>query len=130
MALVIGAVAGVALTLTGWGALAGAVVLAVSELVARARQRPGQIPALWSRIVMSGALTAPLGWLVGLTGLRPILVGVVFGLLAGLFGIRPQKVALGPIVGLAVGWALAAFPAAVVATATVVAFRCLSALIF
>ena len=38
---------------------------ALTDAVARARQRPGQIPALWSRIVMSAALLAPLGWALG-----------------------------------------------------------------
>jgi hypothetical protein len=67
-ASVIGALAGAALTshrgrlATVAGALAGAAGLGAAEALARARQRPGQIPALWSRILMSGALAAPLGW--------------------------------------------------------------------
>ena len=67
----IGAVAGASVT-AGWGtvaillgAAAGAVVVGVTDAVARARQRPGQIPALWSRIVVSAALMAPLGWAAG-----------------------------------------------------------------
>ena len=36
-----------------------------SEAVARARQRPGEIPALWQRIATSAALAAPLGWAAG-----------------------------------------------------------------
>jgi hypothetical protein len=141
MGLVIGAVAGLSLTASfgmpaiAWGAVAGAVIVAASEAVARARQRPGQIPALWSRIVMSAALTAPLGWAFGkVTGAGAVVVGLVFGALAGLLGIRPQKVVVGPLLGLAVGWALQAIwagvPAAIVASATVVAFRVVSALVF
>src|SRR6187431_3173821 len=40
-------------------AAVGAVGLAVSERVARARQRPGEIPPLWQRIAVSAALAAP-----------------------------------------------------------------------
>jgi hypothetical protein len=47
-------------------------------------------------------------------------------------GVRPQKVALGPLVGVAVGQALSRgpAPAAVVASGTVLAFRTTSALLF
>ena len=64
----IGGLAGAALTAhrgraaAAVGALAGAAGLAAAEAVARARQRPGEIPALWMRILTSGALAAPLGW--------------------------------------------------------------------
>jgi hypothetical protein len=141
IACVIGAVAGAALT-AGWGTTAiaigtmtGAVLVTISERIARSRQRPGEIPALWSRIVMSVALAAPLGWLFGkLTGAGPILVGLLSGLLAGALGLRPQKVVLGPVLGLAVGWALGALwddvPAAVVAAVVVLCFRTLSAVVF
>ena len=141
IACAIGAVAGAALT-AGWGATAivigavtGAVLVAVSEAIARSRQRPGEIPALWSRIVMSTALAAPLGWALGkLTGVGPIVVGLLAGLLAGGLGLRPQKVVLGPVLGLAIGWALGALwddvPAAVVAAVVVLAFRTLSAALF
>ncbi|NUR48732.1 MAG: hypothetical protein HOV71_11395 [Hamadaea sp.] len=138
---VLGAIAGTSLTAGAGGvaiaigAVAGAVVLAVCEAVARSRQLPGEIPALWSRIVMSGALAAPLGWLLGVvTGWAPIVIGLLAGLLAGAMGLRPQKVLLGPVVGVGLGWALGALwpevTPAVVATVVVVAFRCLSALIF
>ncbi|ONH31327.1 hypothetical protein BL253_10595 [Pseudofrankia asymbiotica] len=141
LAGVIGAVAGLSLT-TRWGvvpmvvaaALCGLSVTA-SEAVARARQRPGQIPALWSRIVMSAAIAAPLAWALGaVTGAGPIVVGLVIGGLAGALGLRPQKVALGPLVGLAVGcgcWLLwGEVPAAIVGAAAVLVFRTASAGIF
>ena len=76
---VIGALAGAALTAhRGWkaaaaGALAGAAGVGAAEAAARATQRPGEIPALWSRIIMSGALAAPLGWAADrLTGAGPV----------------------------------------------------------
>jgi hypothetical protein len=117
------------------GALAGGVVVGATDAIARARQRPGEIPALWSRIVMSAAVAAPLGWVLGkLTGAGPLVVGIVFGLIAGLLAIRPQKVILGPVVGAATGWALSAgnweAPAAIVAGTTVLAYRLVSAAVF
>ena len=117
------------------GALVGAAGLAISERVARARQRPGEIPPLWQRIASSVALVAPLGWVAGrLGGVGPIGVGIGTGALGGLLGVRPQKVLLGPLLGAAVGSAFAAgrrpAPAAVVASSTMLAYRTLSALVF
>lgn len=137
----IGGVAGLSLTAgrsalaVTVGVVAGATVLAVTDAVARSRQRPGEIPALWSRIVMSAAIAAPLSWaFVAVTGAGPRVVGLVAGLLAGALGLRPQKVLLGPVLGLAVGWALGAVwedvPASVVGATAVVALRLLSTLLF
>jgi hypothetical protein len=115
------------------GAAAGAVALAIVDAVARARQRPNEIPALWARIATSAALAAPAGWSVArLGGAGPRAVGVTTGMVAGLLGIRPQKVVLGPLVGLAVGQSLARrqAPGSVVAASTVLAFRVLSAAVF
>jgi hypothetical protein len=138
---VIGGVAGAALTghrgvrAAGVGAAAGAAVLAAGEAVARARQRPGEIPPLWQRIATSAALAAPLGWAAGrLADPGPVEVGAATGALGGLLGIRPQKVLLGPLFGAAVGAALAAgrrpVPPAVVASTTMAAYRVASALVF
>ena len=116
------------------GAVAGAVGLGVSEAVARARQRPGEIPALWQRIATTSALMAPLGWAAGrFTSAGPVVVGTSAGTVVGAFGLRPQKVVLGPMVGAAVGLAAARrrrVPTAAVASATVLAYRLLSALLF
>ena len=109
MAAAIGAVAGAALAAHRGrraalaGALAGAVGLGASEAVARATQRPGEIPPLWSRIVMSGALVAPLGWAADRAGVGSVPVATAAGATAGALGLRPQKVLLGPVVGAAVG---------------------------
>ena len=114
-------------------ALVGAVGLGTSEAVARARQREGEIPALWQRIAVSTALAAPLGLAAEkVTGAGPRAVGAATGALVGAMGLRPQKVAMGPVVGVAVGQALSRgpAPAAVVASSTVLAYRSLSALIF
>ena len=138
---VIGGMAGAALAghrgarAAGVGAVAGAAALAACEAVARARQRPGEIPPLWARIATSAALAAPLGWAAGrVTGAGPVTVGAATGALGGLLGIRPQKVLLGPLFGAAVGRGLAArrrpVPASVTAAVTMAAYRVASALVF
>ena len=114
-------------------AVVGAIGLGTSEAVARARQKEGEIPALWQRIAVSTALAAPLGWVAGRsTGAGPLAVGTATGAVVGAMGLRPEKVAMGPVVGIAVGQALSRRPAptAVVASSTVLAYRSLSALIF
>ncbi len=115
-------------------AVVGAAGLGTSEAVARARQRPGEIPALWQRIAVSTALAAPVGWVAGkVSGARPLTVGTTTGAVVGALGLRPQKVVLGPLVGAAVGRAFASRrtpPASVVASSTVLAYRSLSAALF
>jgi hypothetical protein len=117
------------------GALVGAAGLAASERIARAVQKPGEIPPIWQRIAASAALAAPAGWLADrVVRASPTVVGVVAGGVAGTLGLRPQKVALGPIVGVAVASALSSKdrrPAgAVVASASVLTYRVVSALAF
>jgi hypothetical protein len=135
------------------GAVAGAVGLATVDAVARARQRPGEIPALWSRIIASGAVAAPLGWAADRVtgagaGAGPVPVATAAGAAAGALGLRPQKVLLGPVVGAGIGLGLAGLsrvrgrgrapgrgragrvPGAVAAAAAVVGFRTASALLF
>ncbi len=141
-ASVIGGVAGAALAAhrgvraAAVGAVAGAAVLAASEAVARAQQRPGEIPPLWQRIATSAALVAPLGWAAGrLTGAGPVAVGAATGAVGGLLGVRPQKVLLGPVFGAAVGRGLAVrrrhpVPASVTAATTMAAYRVASAVVF
>jgi hypothetical protein len=136
---VIGAVAGAALAghrgarAAGVSAIAGAAGMAASERVARARQRPGEIPPLWQRIAASAALVAPLGWAAGRVA-GPVGVATGTGTLAGLLGLRPQKVLLGPLFGAAVGRILStrrpAVPGAIVASTTMLAYRATSALLF
>ncbi len=114
-------------------ALAGAVGLGTSEAVARARQKEGEIPALWQRIAVSAALAAPLGWVAGkVTSAGPRTVGAATGAVVGAMGVRPQKVVMGPLMGAAVGQALSRgpTPTAVVASSTVLAYRSTSALVF
>ena len=137
---VLGGLAGAALTAhrgrsaAAIGALAGAAGLGAAEAVARARQRPGEIPALWSRILASGALAAPLGWASSrLTGAGPVPVATAAGAAAGALGLRPQKVLLGPTVGAAVGLGLrwrGLAAGSVAAAAAVVGYRTTAAVLF
>ena len=65
---------------TAGAALLGAVGLGTSEAVARARQKEGEIPALWQRIAVSTAMAAPLGWVAGqVTNAGPRTVGTATG---------------------------------------------------
>jgi hypothetical protein len=140
-AAVIGGGAGAALAghrgprAAGIGAIVGSAGLAVSEAAARAVQRPGEIVPLWQRIASSAALVAPLGWAAErVSRVGPVAVGAATGTLAGLLGIRPQKVLLGPVFGAAVGRAFALreppVAASIVASTTMVAYRVTSALLF
>ena len=140
-AALIGGFAGAALAArsnriaTALSTIGGATLLAGAKAVASAGRRGIEIQPLWYRILSTGALVAPLGWLAGkTTSAGPTQIGTATGLLAGLLGVRPQKVILGPLVGAAVGWGLAALerkpsPAAV-ATITLVIYRMLSAAVF
>ncbi|MGH3187828.1 MAG: hypothetical protein ACRDPY_06615 [Streptosporangiaceae bacterium] len=145
----IGGLAGAALAAhrgkaaTAAGVVAGAAWMGAAEALARARQRPGEIPALWSRVLMSGAMAAPLGWMADrLLGVGPVPVATAAGAAAGALGLRPQKVLLGPVTGAAVGFGLAGWrrpgadsaaspvPGSVAAAAAVVGYRVVSAVAF
>jgi hypothetical protein len=141
IAVLIGGVAGAALAArsnrvaAALSTIGGAVLLGVGKVFAYAGRRPIDNQALWYRILASGALVAPVGWLAGATtSARATQIGTATGMLAGLLGVRPQKVVLGPLVGAAVGWGLAAGgrrpSAAAVATVTMVSYRMLSAAVF
>jgi hypothetical protein len=140
-AAIIGALGGAALASGfGWwwvlaGTLAGAIAVAITDRVARARLRPNEIPALWSRIVAGVVIAAAFGWLLGLIpGVGPVLAAIIAGTAAGLLGLRPQKVALGPVVGAGVGfglWAISPSTSTAIAAAVAVGvFRLVSAAVF
>jgi len=134
---VIGGLAGLALSRRHRlaAAVAGSALLVASEVVARRRQRRGEIPALPHRILTSGALAASAGWAAGrVSRAGPVAVGAGAGAVAGALGLRPQKVVAGPVLGALVGRGLAALdpdmPAAVTAATTVVGYRIASAAVF
>uniref|UniRef100_UPI003B3BA98A hypothetical protein n=1 Tax=Nakamurella sp. TaxID=1869182 RepID=UPI003B3BA98A len=103
-----------------------------SEAVARRRQRPGEIPPLFQRIAVSAALVAPLGRAAQRLGAGPRTIATVTGALGGLLGVRPQKIAFGPALGVLAGGLLAraGAPGALTAAATMTAYRTSSALLF
>ena len=74
------------------GAAVGTGVMVGAEVVARLRQRPAEIPGFWYRVLGAGAMAAPLGWLAGRLGAGPVAVGTGAGTVAGVLGLRPQKV--------------------------------------
>jgi hypothetical protein len=147
-AAVLGGLAGAALTAgrgraaVAAGTVAGAVGLGAADAVARARQRPNDIPALWSRILASGAVAAPLGWTADRlarsrgAGLGPVPVATAAGAAAGALGLRPQKVVLGPVAGALAGVGLSRLggrrpvSGAVAAAVAVVSYRTVSAVLF
>ena len=117
------------------GTATGAAALGATDLLARRMQRPNEIPPLWGRIAASTALAAPLGWIIDRAiGRRPMVVAASTGGLAGALGVRPQKVAFGPAVGLAVGamatWRGRRPAGAAVAAATMLTYRTASAAVF
>src|SRR5215213_6664476 len=94
-AALIGGVAGAALAprsnrvAAALSTIGGASLLVGAKAVARARRRGIENQALWYRILSTGALVAPLGWLAGKTRAGPTQIGTATGLLAGLLGVRP-----------------------------------------
>ncbi len=90
---------------TGVGAVIGAVLYAPAEVLTTMRRGAAEPKPLWYRIVSSVMLMSLFGWLLGVvfgtdaTLLTAILSGAVLGLL----GLRPLKVALGLVVGAAIG---------------------------
>jgi hypothetical protein len=84
------------------------------------------------RILASAAIAAPLGWAAGgVTRAGPVGVATAAGAVTGAVGLRPHKVILGPLFGLALGTGLARLdprpPAALTASSTVSAYRLVSA---
>jgi hypothetical protein len=120
----------------GLGAAIGAVVLAPLEAFASTRRAPGKPNPLWNRIISSALLMAIFGWVLGLiygSG-EPLLTAIISGAFIGVLGLRPAKLALGVLVGVALGLVFAA-PAsppepALVAAAVALAYRVLSAIAY
>ena len=137
----IGAVGGAALG-AGQGRRAVLIGAAAGGLALAATDAAGPRPAAAERD--PGAVVADRGehrprrtaGLVARPGdrRRPLVAGLVTGALAGALGVRPQKVALGPAVGLAVGGLATAGgrrpTGARVAAATMLTYRCVSAAVF
>jgi hypothetical protein len=108
------------------GAVIGAAVYAPAEVVGALRRTAAQPKPIWQRILGSVLLMAIFGWLLGLvTGDHTVVTAVISGGLLGLLGLRPVKLALGLVIGAAVGVILRALdihlePALVAAAVTLV----------
>jgi hypothetical protein len=120
----------------GPGALIGAVLVASAEVFTSVRKAPAEPKPLWQRILSSALLMALFGWLLGLIygSDKPLLTGIICGALVGLFGLRPAKVALGVLVGAALGALFQVLdaglePALVAATVTI-AYRVIAAILY
>src|SRR5205085_8441761 len=106
---VLGAAAGAALgAAIGIGAAAGALIgvalYAPAEALTTMYRSGVGVKPLWQRIVGSALLMALFGWLLGLIGVdRPLVAAVLSGGLLGLLGLRPLKIALGLLIGAAIG---------------------------
>jgi len=119
----------------GAGALLGAVLYAPAEAVTSTTRGPAEIKPLWVRILGSALLMALFGRLLGLVGMdEPVPVAIVSGALLGLLGLRPLKLALGLLVGAAVGGLFQALDGGVepplVAAAMAVVYRAIAAIAY
>jgi len=126
------AVAGVG---AGLGAVIGAAVYAPLEALTTRDRPAARPPPLWQRTLGSVLVMAVVGWLFGLVvGDRAVLTGVVVGGFLGMLGLRPAKVALGLVVGAAVGLALHGIDAgvqpALVAAVVTLAYRLIAAAVY
>ena len=138
---VLGAAAGAALGAAiggvgaGAGALIGVLLYAPAEAFTTLSRGAAEVKPLWQRIVSSALLMALFGWLLGVIGVDdPLPAGIASGALLGLLGLRPLKVALGLLVGAAVGGLLQALDAgvapALVAAAVAVVYRVIAAVLY
>src|SRR4051794_38322429 len=138
---VLGAAAGAALGAAiggvgaALGALIGALLCAPAEVFTTLTRGAAEVKPLWQRIVSSALLMALFGWLLGVIGLDdPVVAGSASGALLGLFGLRPLKIALGLLVGAAVGELLQALDGdvapALVAAAVAVVYRLIAAIAY
>src|SRR3954452_1990965 len=138
---VLGAAAGAALGAAiggvgaALGALIGALLCAPAEVFTTLTRGAAEVKPLWQRIVSSALLMALFGWLLGVIGLDdPVVAGTASGALLGLFGLRPLKIALGLLVGAAVGGLLQALDGdvapALVAAAVAVVYRLIAAILY
>jgi hypothetical protein len=118
---------------TGAGALIGAALYAPAEALTTMNRGAAAVKPLAQRIFASVLLMALFGWLLGLAwgSGHTVLTAVVSGVLLGLLGLRPLKVALGLLLGAGTGILLQALfgrvEPALVAAAVTVAYRVVAA---
>jgi hypothetical protein len=117
----------------GVGAAAGAVVVAAvfaaTEALTTLTRGAAEPKPIWQRIFASALLMALFGWLVGLV-IGSLATGILSGALLGILGLRPYKLALGLVVGGAVGALLADAAPTLVAAAVTVVYRAIAAFVY
>jgi hypothetical protein len=120
----------------GTGAVIGAALYAPAEVITTITRSPAEPKPLWQRILSSTLLMALFGWLLGLIygSDEPVLTGIISGVLVGLFGLRPVKVALGFLVGAVLGVLFHAVDEtvepALIAAAVTLTYRVIAAFIY
>jgi hypothetical protein len=116
------------------GAVIGALLYAPAEAVTSLRRTPAEPKPIWQRIFGSALLMALFGALLGLIYDAPLFIAIVSGALLGVLGLRPLKVALGLLIGTALGALFAAFDGdadpALVAATVAVAYRAIAAVLY
>ena len=119
----------------GVGALIGVLLYVPAEVFTSMSRGVGEVKPIWQRIISSALLMALFGWLLGLIGLDDaLLTAIVSGALLGLLGLRPLKLALGLLVGTAVGVLFQALDSdvepALVAAAVAIVYRVIAAIAY
>jgi hypothetical protein len=120
----------------GAGALIGAVLVAPAEVITTIRRTPAETKPLWQRILSTALLMALFGWLLGLIygPDEPLVTGIICGAIVGLFGLRPAKLALGILVGAALGGLFQALDAglepALIAAIVTIVYRVITAIVY
>ncbi len=116
------------------GALAGGLYFGLVEAVTDVRRKPGEMKPLWHRIIGTTLFTAAVAVLISLLVDGPLAIGLIIGLLVGITGLGPKKIALGLGVGLVVGLVAQAtgddFNAALIGGAVALIYRLLLLLFF
>lgn len=82
--------------------IAGAY-MGLTEAITDARREPGTLKPLWHRIVGSTLVSAAVAVILSFLTGNVVVIGLAIGLLAGLTGLDPRKIALGLGIGLATG---------------------------
>ena len=120
----------------GVGALIGAALYAPAELITSIRKGPSELKPLWQRILSGALLMALFGWVLGLIygPDAPLPTAIISGALLGLLGLRPAKVALGLLVGVALGVLFEALDggveSALVAASVAIVYRVVAAVAY
>ncbi|MAS37363.1 MAG: hypothetical protein CL610_25400 [Anaerolineaceae bacterium] len=94
----------------GWvGGVVGAIYLGLAEAITDWRRQSAAFKPLWHRIIGSTLITAALGVVVSAV-IGPVATCLLLGLVVGLFGLGPKKLAVGIVIGIAAALVYATLP--------------------